>query len=229
MDVSVVIPIWGPAEYTDDCIKALNLFSPDVEIVAVDNTGKYELPVGPWFVNKLLVPGSNIGCGSAKALGAATSSGDVIITMDCDAFPHEGWLEPLVAVFDDERVGMAGPRILNRDGSLQTACIRTWHGIGHAGGENRRDEHASNKEELGATGACMAIRRTALQQCPFDTARFNTTYDDCDLSLQFKEAGWLIAYVAESTVTHGSVSTGPERWVGVHEVIANMNQKWGHR
>ena len=225
---SVVVPIWGASALTDTCLTELSRTSPEAEIIAIDNTGAYEVPAAAQNV-RLVAMSTNVGCATAKATGAAMSDRDVVITMDCDAFPHDGWLEPLLAVFDDERVGMAGPRILNHDGTLQTACIRTFHGNGSAGGENRRDEHVSNKDELGATGACMAIRRTALDGCPFDTINMNTTYDDVDLSLQLKEAGWLIAYVAESIVTHGSVSTGVERWVGVHDVIARMNSKWGNR
>ena len=90
----------------------------------------------------LLHEPTNIGCASAKALGASIATGDIVITMDCDAYPHADWLTALVAVFDDHTVGMAGPRIINQDGSLQTACILTWHGAGHAGGQNRQNEHS---------------------------------------------------------------------------------------
>lgn len=228
MKATVVVPIWGDPALTDQCLLELTRTSPEAEVIAIDNTGVYQTPLGATTATVVKMT-ENIGCGKAKAYGASLSDREIIITMDCDAYPHEGWLEPLLSVFEDDRVGMAGPRILNRDGSLQTACILTSHGGGSAGGQNRSDEHESNKDELGATGACMAIRRTALDQCPFDTDNFNSTYDDVDLSLQFKEAGWLIAYVAESTVTHGSVSTGPERWVGVYDVIARMNAKWGSR
>lgn len=228
ISVSVVVAVWGDPSYTDQCLTELRRTAPDAEIVVIDNTATYQVPDGI-HVDQFLRQRTNIGCAPAKALGAAVSSGDIVITMDCDAYPHDGWLEPLLAVFDDPEVGMAGPRILNRDGSLQTACILTHHGSGHAGGQNRQDEHASNKDELGATGACMAIRRIALDQCPIDAETFRSTYDDVDLSLQFREAGWRIAYVAESTVTHGSASTGPERWDNVHEIIARMNSKWGNR
>ena len=223
---SVVVPVWGDPTLTDQCVTEIVRTAPDAELVLIDNTGTY---VPPCEISQLLTQETNIGCCSAKALGAKVSSGEIIITMDCDAYPHEGWLAPLLRVFDDGSVGMAGPRILNRDGTLQTACIRTHHGTGHAGGENRSDEHLANTDEDGATGACMAIRRTALEQCPFDPVNFNTTYDDVDLSLQFREAGWKVAYVPQSTITHGSTSTGPERWVGVHDVIARMNSKWGSR
>ncbi len=226
LSVSIVIPVWGDPGLTDQCLTEIRRTAPNTEIVVVDNTGVYLPPVK---VDQLLHQPTNVGCCSAKSIGVKSSQSDIIITLDCDAYPHDGWLEPLVGAFDDPAVGMAGPRILNANGSLQTACIRTWHGNGSAGGENRSDEHASNSDELGCTGAAMAIRRTAVEQCPFDPINFNTTYDDVDLSLQFREAGWRIAYVAESTVTHGSVSTGPERWVGVHDVIARMNEKWGFR
>ena len=225
---SVVVPVWGPPELTDRCLRALCEHSPEVEIIAVDNTGHYVLPDECQRVILLHQP-TNIGCAPAKALGAAAATAPIVITLDCDAYPHAGWLDPLLAVFDDPSVGMAGPRILSEDGSIQTACIRTWHGSGSAGGENRSDEHASNSDEDGATGACMAIRRVALDQCPFDAETFRSTYDDVDLSLQFREAGWRVAYVSESTVTHRLGSTGPERWDNVQGIVANMNIKWGNR
>lgn len=224
---TVVVAIWGDPLLTDQCLLELTRTSPEAEVIAIDNTGSYLTPLGATTTTVVKMP-ENIGCAPAKSLGASYADTAIIVFMDCDAYPHDGWLQPLLNVFDDDSVGMAGPRILNRDGSLQTACIRTWHGIGHAGGENRSDEHLANTDEEGATGACMAVRRTALLECPIDTA-FLSTYDDVDLSLQFRESGWKIAYVPQSTVTHGSISTGQERWHNVHGIIALMNQKWGSR
>lgn len=224
---TVVVPIWGDPALTDQCLLELTRTSPEAGVIAIDNTGTYLTPLGATTATVMKMS-DNIGCAAAKSLGASHATTDIIVFMDCDAYPHEGWLEPLLSVFDDESVGMAGPRILNRDGSLQTACIRAWHGNGSAGGENRSDEHLANTDEEGATGACMAVRRTALLQCPIDTA-FASTYDDVDLSLQFREAGWKIAYVPQSTVAHGSISTGPERWTNVHSIINLMNAKWGSR
>lgn len=226
--VSVIVPIWGDVALTDTCLTELTRTAPDADIILVDNTGTYALPEGVRVAqfNKM---SENIGCGAAKSLGASQAETPYVCFMDCDAYPHEGWLEPLVSVFDNETVGMAGPRILNRDGSLQTAMIRCWHGNGSAGGVNRQDEHLANIDEDGATGACMMVRRTALLQCPIDFERFNVSYEDVDLSLQFKEAGWKIAYVPQSTVTHGSTSTGPERWHRINDVVSNMTAKWGNR
>lgn len=223
---TVVVVVWGDPALTDQCLTEVRHTSPDAEIVVVDNTGCY---TPPCEVTHLLPQARNLGCGTGKSLGASLATTDAVVFLDCDAYPHEGWLEPLLSAFDDESVGMAGPRILNRDGTLQTACIKAWHGIGHAGGQNRQDEHSANTDEEGATGACMAVRRLALLQCPIDYERFNVSYDDVDLSLQFREAGWKIAYVPQSTVTHGSISTGPERWHRIGDVVSNMNAKWGGR
>lgn len=222
---SVVVVVWGDPALTDQCLTEIVRTAPGVELVVIDNTGTYAPPCD---VSLLLTQETNVGCCAGKILGVENSTGEIIVTLDCDAYPHEGWLEPLLSVFDDETVGMAGPRILNRDGTLQTAMITTYHGNGSAGGQNRQDEHAANSDEDGATGAAMAIRRTAVEQCPFDPG-MSSTYDDVDLSLQFREAGWRVAYVPQSTVTHGSTSTGPERWAQVHQIIAYMNTKWGNR
>jgi GT2 family glycosyltransferase len=228
LSVSIVVPIWGDPALTDECLAAIHANTVgNYTVILVDNTGRYEVKT-LGHLGAIFRQHENIGCARAKILGGSAARSDVVVFLDCDTAPHEGWLEPLLAAFDDPRVAMAGPTLVYPSGEIQCACIRTWHGNGSAGGENRKDWHASNSDEDGCTGACMAIRRSVLLQCPIDP-QFANTYDDVDLDLQVKEAGWKIAYVAESVVTHHESATGPERWASVSEIVARMNAKWCHR
>lgn len=226
--VSIIIPIWGPPELTDACLRALCETATDAEVVAVDNTGVYQLPVGV-TVDKLLPQTTNIGCTGAKILGVEQSTGEIIIMCDCDTVGQPGWLESLLEAFNDPAVAMAGPRLIYPDGRLQCACVRTWHGNGSAGGENRLDEHASNSDEDGCTGACMAIRRSVYLAVGGIDPLYLNGYDDVSLDLLVKEAGHKIAYRAESVVVHHESSTGPERWHHAHQNVALMNAQWGSR
>jgi GT2 family glycosyltransferase len=202
--------------------------APDAEIVAIDNTGHYVLPDEcPHVV--LLPQSENIGCTAAKMLGVEKSHGDIVIFLDCDTVAQPGWLDALLAAFENPDVAMAGPRLIYPDGRLQCACIRTWHGNGSAGGENRLDEHASNDDEDGCTGACVAIRRSVYLAVGGIDPLYLNGYDDVSLSLLVKEAGHKIAYRAESVVVHHESSTGPERWTYAHQNVALMNQQWGSR
>ena len=228
LSCSIVVPIWGPPELTDACLTALYDTAPDVEIVAIDNTGHYVLPDGI-KISQLLPQPENIGCTAAKILGVDRSSGDIIITCDCDTVAQPGWLESLLSAFDNPDIAMAGPRLIYPDGRLQCACISTYHGNGSAGGANRLDEHESNDDEDGCTGACMAIRRSVYLAVGGIDPNYKNGYDDVSLSLLVKEAGHKIAYRQESVVVHHESSTGPERWTHAHQNVALMNAQWGAR
>jgi GT2 family glycosyltransferase len=228
LSVSIIVPVWGPPELTDACLTALNTTAPDVELVVIDNTGHYVLPDGV-TVSRLLPQSENIGCTGAKILGVEKSSGEILITADCDTVAQPGWLEALLSAFDDPAIAMAGPRLIYPDGRLQCACIRTYHGGGTAGGANRQDEHPSNDEEDGCTGASMAIRRSVYLAVGGIDPLFRNAYDDVDLDLAVKEAGYKIGYREDSVVMHHESSTGPERWQFAAEAVTYMNQKWGNR
>lgn len=225
----MVIPVWGDPALTDACLAALNATAPGVEVVVIDNTGMYRLPEGVTATH-LLPQAENLGCTGAKILGVEKSHGDIIIFCDCDTVAQPGWLEPLIAAFDDPSVAMAGPKLLYPDGRIQCAGVRTWHNAGGAaGGENRHDEHPTNSDETGCTGACMAIRRDVYNEVGGIDPLFLNGYDDVDLDIAVLVAGYKIGYVAESVVHHHESSTGPERWTYAHQNVAYMNAKWGSR
>ena len=228
MSVSVVIPVWGDPALTDACLAALNATAPGVEVVVIDNTGMYRLPEGVTATH-LLPQAENLGCTGAKILGVEKSHGDIVIFMDCDTVAQPEWLEALLPAFDNPEVGMAGPKLIYPTGAIQCAGVRTWHGNGSAGGENRKDEHASNDDETGCTGASMALRRSVYNEVGGIDPNFRNAYDDCDLDMAVLEAGYKIAYRENSVVIHHESSTGPERWHFAAEAVAYMNAKWGHR
>lgn len=226
--VSVVIPIWGPPELTDACLRALCETAPNAEIVAIDNTGHYVLPDECQSVILLPQP-ENIGCTAAKMMGVEKSHGDIVIFMDCDTVAQPEWLEALLPAFDNPEVGMAGPKLIYPDGRIQCAGITTFHGNGSAGGANRLDEHPSNDDEDGCTGAGMAIRRSVYHAVGGIDAGYLNGYDDVSLSLLVRESGYRVAYRAESVVIHHESATGGERWTWAHQNVALMNSQWGNR
>ena len=197
------------------------------EIALVDNGTGHYIEDRP---ERIIIRNSkNTGFARASNAGAAATSAPILVMLNVDAKPQQGWIEPLLDVFDDPNVAMAGPKLIYPDGRTQCAGIRTWHGGGNAGGENRHDDHASNSDEDGVTGACMAIRRSVFDALGgFDTAYWNG-YEDVDLCLAVKEAGHRIAYVAESIVVHHESVSGSERWRAAHQNVALMNEKWGTR
>ena len=54
----------------------------------------------------------NQGPAAARMTGLATVTTPLVAFVDADCAPADGWLEPLIAHFDDDRVALAAPRIV---------------------------------------------------------------------------------------------------------------------
>jgi hypothetical protein len=130
-------------------------------------------------------------------------------------------LTRLVAYMDGgPRIGAAGPRLVLPDGTLDLACRRSlptvevslWRMIGFSRlfPRSRRfarynltflDEH--QEAEVGSlVGACMMVRREAIDQVGLMDESFFMYGEDLDWCKRIGEAGWKIMYYPEVQVLH---------------------------
>jgi GT2 family glycosyltransferase len=83
------------------------------------------------------------------------------------------------------------------------------------------------------TGACLAIRRSTFQAVGgFDAAGLPIAFNDIDLCLKVREAGYANLYTPFAAMTHyESVSRGaedsPEKLERFRREIAVMRKRWG--
>lgn len=234
MSVSVVIPCFGPRHYLEACLDALAETSPAIELYLVDN--------GTGYVEDV-IDQSAIAChpdclgvgmqrnetneGFAKACndGARGATSDVLLFLNVDCEPRSDWLAPLLAAFDDPKVGIAGSKLVYPDGRIQHAGIEPYEAAGKLEFREIREERPAGFVP-GVTGACMAVRRECFEECGgFDEGYWNG-YDDVDLCLTATSLGWLIRYEPESVVMHHTSATGPERWSRVAENVERLQTKW---
>ena len=123
--VTVVIVTRGAWAWTQRALAALHRYTPDVEVVIVDNASRDGTPerlVREVEEVRLVANADNVGFARAANQGAELAGGELVAFLNNDALVHDGWLAPLVEAVDrDARVAAAGPRLLNLDGSLQEA------------------------------------------------------------------------------------------------------------
>jgi hypothetical protein len=62
-----------------------------------------------------------------KNLGAAMTTGEIVMFLDCDVVPETGWLHAMLAVFDDPAVGVVGGETyVELDGFFSRAFALFW-------------------------------------------------------------------------------------------------------
>jgi GT2 family glycosyltransferase len=220
VSVSVVIPLFNRYDLTVDCLAALG----DVDVVLVDNASTDATAQMPVTVRNE----QNEGFARACNQGAEAATGEIVVFLNNDTIPHEGWLEPIVRAFDDSSVGAVGSKLVYPDGSIQHAGVaidfkqppgmEAW---------NLKSDWTNELSDVDAvTGACLAMRRSDfLRLAGFDPGYWNG-YEDVDLCLNVWAHGLRVVYQPASVVTHLESQSGPERWSAVTANVARLRKKW---
>jgi GT2 family glycosyltransferase len=149
------------------------------------------------------------------------SSGGYLLVLNPDTIILPGALNELVEYLNSHPdVGICGPKVLNRDGSLQKACrrgvSRPWAAFCYFSGLsslfpksrffggyllNYMDEDLTHEVD-GISGSCMLIRRKVIDQVGYFDERFFAYQEDADYCFQVKKAGWKIMYHPKSQIYH---------------------------
>lgn len=231
--ISIVIVNWNTCDLLRDCIISIEGNGQDfeVEIIVVDNcstdgsAGMCELN----FPNaRLICNDNNLGFARANNIAIREAAGEYVMLLNPDTRLAPGLLSGLAKHLDEnKKVGIAGPKILERDGktqgsarrfpSLRTAFFgRTsfLQNLFTKSGAARDEIPCLSHEGTGplavdwVSGACMIVRREVFEQAgPLDE-RYFMYWEDADLCFQARAKGWEVDWVPSVELLHltGSAS-----------------------
>jgi GT2 family glycosyltransferase len=208
-----------------DCLESLRQHSNgQINVHVVDNAsrdGTAEMVAREFPEVELTASERNVGFGTANNIAIRAGSAPYVLCLNPDTRITEGALDRMMEVMDRRMVGICGPRLELEDGSFDHAAKRSFptpvSALGHFTGVGRRRGSgvlaAYRAPEVDAgpvdavNGACMLIRRTALD----DVGAFDEDYwmymEDLDLCYQFDKGGWVTWYEPSATVIHVKAGT----------------------
>ncbi|MGO4667808.1 glycosyltransferase family 2 protein [Bosea sp. 2RAB26] len=223
--VSVVVPLYRVYDFLRIQVSAFAAdpwFVEKAELIYVLDSPEHEAEVAHLLGGlhlayglpiQLVVMGRNGGFSAACNAGAEAARGDVLAMVNSDVIPSEaGWLPALARKLDRRgRVGAVGPKLLYDDGSLQHAGLlfkRDRHGVWlnhHYFKGMPGSYRPANVERLvpGVTGACIVLPRALFNEVGgFDDSYVIGDYEDSDLCLKIRQAGFGIKYVPSVALYH---------------------------
>jgi O-antigen biosynthesis protein len=176
-------------------------------------------------------------------LAVRQAKGDILVFLNDDTEPLESlWLDRLVAQVERPGVAIAGARLLYPSGTLQHAGVAVGIGVGclHIGrNTNGAVPHWPwldyTRDVSAVTGACLAIRRTVFSEVGGFDEEFPVNYNDIDLCLRVREAGYRVIYESGAILRHYECQTrkgtvSPEergrwrdRWATLTDPFYNPN------
>ncbi len=147
-------------------------------------------------------------------LGAAAANGDVLIFLNDDVTPiSEDWLEHLLAHVQRPEVGVVGAKLVYHSGPIQHAgiVVGMMDGAGHAGrGLFQSDLWPwlnLTRNVSAVTGACMGLRRTVFEELGGFDPRYPVNYNDVDLCLRARQAGFEVIVEPHVLLRHDEGQT----------------------
>jgi GT2 family glycosyltransferase len=227
--LSVIIVSYNTREMTLDCLRTLTveLSGIESEIWVVDNAsedGSAEAVRRDFPEVHLIASDKNLGFGAANNRGMERSKGDAILLLNSDAFPRPGAIAALLKYLEQHPdVGVAGPRLLNKDGSLQLSCFkfpspaRCWlenlwlsalFRKSPSLGDYRRWPHDSERVVEFVSGACLLVRRVVYEQVGGFDEMFFMYSEETDWQRRITDHGWMIAFTPAAEVMHIAGASG---------------------
>jgi len=244
VEVSVVIVSYNSRSVLDPCLQSLkkqNVFD-DTEVIVVDNASSDGTPTmvrerHPWV--KLIAGRKNVGFSRGVNIGIREARGEYFLILNPDTVVHPDSIERLLGFMKrTPSAGIVGPKLVYSDGTLQYSCRRfyTWkvlvlrrtilgkilkNSAAVADHLMHDFDHASTREVDWILGACLLVRRRAVESVGLLDERFFLYFEDVDWCYRMRQKGWKVFYHAEAVVIHSYARESAQSVIN-RSVIAHL-------
>lgn len=203
MDVSVIIVSYNTADLLGDCLSSvLKSEGVSTEVFVVDNAsrdGSAGVVRHRFPGVKLIENRENRGFGAANNQALPACSGKYIVLLNPDTTVGPRTFLAMTRYMDEHgRVGLAGPRVQNPDGSRQDSVSYRYPG------------HRYGAADLGelpgkiacVLGACQIVRAELFRSIQGFDEDFFLYGEDQDLCLRIRRKGFEIGCIEEAMIMH---------------------------
>ena len=228
--VSVVIPTRDQATLLERCVGTLleRTSYESLEVVLVENGSVedetfalYErlcaqdqrVHVVSWLPAKA---GAPFNYSAVVNFGVARTHGDYVVVLNNDTEVIEGgWLEEMLGQFARPEVGLVGAKLLFADDTVQhVGMVANPDGnLCHVCRNLARDAFGAGfwaqmpGDQTMVTGACHMFRRSLFEEVGGYDERLGVGYNDADLCLRVREAGFVVTLAADALLYHREFAT----------------------
>ena len=232
--VAVVVVSYNTRNLLLECLSSVVAATHDldIELIVVDNAsedGSYEA-VRDTYPQAITIRNPiNVGFGSACNQGITATSAPLILLLNSDArITTEAIQSMRGCMKNNERCGAAGCRLISTSGvelsntrnfltpvnqALETAGIKLRSRRLRRSYEPKLDRSLVDCSVDWIDGACLMLRRAALNEIGLFDERFFMYSEDEDLCYRLGKRGWLVCYCGGGTVVHHGAASSKQNKV----------------
>ena len=223
MDLSVIIVSYNVVNFLRGCLTSIHHAAPQIsfEVLVVDNAsgdGSAQMVRAEFPQVTLLANESNYGFARANNQALRISKSGYHLLLNPDTLVSQGSLDKMVEFMDHHPdAGASGCQLVWPDGAVQPSC-RTFPSLLAVFLRGTRLHklynkpvarylmadwnHSSVREVDWVFGACLLLRRKALEDVGLLDEGFFLYYEDIDLCYRLKARGWKVYYNPQIQVVH---------------------------
>ena len=180
---------------------------------------------------RIIENSENRGFGQANNQAFALTDAPLLLLLNPDTEVTEGSIDRLIATVEsDPRVGAAGPRLLNTDGSVQISVWRNppsaWEILlsnlklylllpRRVRGELLLGGHWDHSRERRVpmlSGAAILLRRKVIEDVGGFDERFHMYGEDNEWCLRIVRGGWQLVFQPAALILHHGAQSSLQRW-----------------
>jgi len=227
--ISAIVVSYNTREMSLECLRALSadLQGIDSEILVVDNDSGDGTPaaVAQEFPTVRVIANSdNRGFGAANNQGMLAARGEYFLLINSDTFPKKGAVAAMLqCIRENPKAAVVGPKLLYGNGSAQRSCYRfptpfmawmenLWIAslvpVSSPFSDLRHWNHDTLRSVDFAIGACLLVRRRAVEQVGGFDEEFFMYSEEADWQKRMRQAGWLTLFTPAAVVTHLAGASG---------------------
>ncbi len=219
--VSVIIPNKDHIQDLEKCIRSLeekNTYK-NIEYIIVENNSTDQKTFAYYEKLKQECERAKVVTWDGKGFnyplinnfGAEHAKGEYLLFLNNDTeILNENCIEEMLGFCMREEVGAVGARLYYEDNSIQHAGVIVGMGgiAGHAFVGYPKDDPGYFRRIIVAqdysavTAACMLVKRKVFEEVKGFDSRYAVAFNDVDLCLKIREAGYLIVYNPYAELKH---------------------------
>jgi GT2 family glycosyltransferase len=228
--ISVCIVNWNTRDDLRCLLESLSTCKTAAQVIVCDNNssdGSADMVRRHFSKATLILGGENLGFARGNNLCFERCRGEYILIANPDIILTDAALQALCQPFSrGSRIGAVGARLINEDGSAQKHMCRkfpsllqillyetilkylflNWKWLRYKIWEDDTEVEQISPVDQPA-GACLMLRRDALDRMGGFDSSFDLFYEDVDLCRRLQKAGYLIVLNPMARVVHrGSTS-----------------------
>ena len=232
-EVCAVVVSYNTRDELLQCLGSLEAPAVPLEVIVVDNAsrdGSADAVAQRFPAATLVRNDDNVGFARACNEALRLSRAPYVLLLNSDAEVKPGAVAAMRRLLESRpRVGAVGPRTVAPDGAVEVSFgphltpLREWRQRRLVRGVRaRRPEalrraaalSAAEHEPAWVSGACVLLRRRAIEQVGGFDEGFFLYEEDVDLCRRLRQAGWTILFTPAAEVVHHlgrSMEKAPER------------------